>query len=374
MGDIKAWGGDAKVVASSAEISRVIAQIRLAQDCLRQLLQPIDLVAGSNQLKRIGVALELGGVLEKLDHLESACIAASREYFSGEQEIAADLPSMAEGAIDSGLFRETLVGVRQVGAPGSAAALGPGMAAGSPTAQTPAGAPASIESFVANLHSTDDRGDNLIRVDLLPDSLFIAYIPGTQIWAATAGKNPFDATSNVAAMAGPNLAATERGVQEALRQAGAGRHDRVILVGHSQGGIIAANLASREGVQSRDAKAPGTQFRVVGLITAGAPIGHLRDRVSVPTLSLEHTNDLVPHLDGQKNPIKENWATATRQVKAEGLTGPHELAKYQETAKLVDEIDHDGVQKIRGEILGTVAGAQVLETRWYEISRLDNAK
>jgi hypothetical protein len=353
VGDIKAWGGDAKVVASSSEITRVIAQIRLAQECLRQLLQPIDLIAGPNQLKRIGVALELGGVLEKLDHLESACVAASREYFSGEEEIAADLPSMAEGAIDSGIFRETQVGVRQVRAP----------------IQELARAPDSIEAFVANLHSTDDRGENLIRVDLLPDSLFIAYIPGTQIWAATAGKNPFDATSNVAAMAGPNLAATERGVQEALRQAGAGRHDRVILVGHSQGGIIAANLASREGVQSHDAKAPGTQFRVVGLITAGAPIGHLRDRVGVPTLSLEHTNDLVPHLDGQKNPIKENWATATRQVKADGLTGPHELSRYQETAKLVDEIDYDGVQKIRGEILGLVAGAEVVETRWFEISR-----
>lgn len=369
---LKTWGGDAKTVASSLEIERVLAKIRLAEECLRSMVTPLA-VAGqvanvfTGETKSIAVGLELPALIEKLRHLELACIEASRAYFQGETELAADIPSLAHAAIESGVFRETGVAVREVFEPQQAAS---------------GRAPDQIAELIWHLQRTDEHTQNRVRIDRLEFSsgleaeinagappLFIAYVPGTQVWSATAGENPFDATSNVAAMANPNLAATERGLEQALALAGAGVGARVLLVGHSQGGIVSANLATRSGFHFFNGPAPETKFKVVGLLTAGAPIGHLRNQMNVPTMSLEHSNDLVPKLDGQLNPNRSNWVTATRVIQGANPLQAHELKNYVETAKLVDQAQDQGAKLIRDKILGLTKGAAVAETRWFELTR-----
>jgi len=379
MGELKIWGGDAKVVASNGEIERVLAGLQACEGWLRQMAEPLDYFRQTG--KSMAVGLELPRVFERLDWLQLSCRTASEAYFQGESELVGDIPAMAGLAVEAGLFSETEVSVVEMAGPtgGTAGKVFPG----SP-------APSSIAQLVGTLGQVDDAAADKIRVDRLTPllassgALFVAYVPGTQIWSATKGKNVFDATSNVAAMAGRNLAASERAVDQALRMAGDGRGDRVLLVGHSQGGIVAGNLASRQGYQSHDAKARGTGYQVAGLVTIGSPIGQLADLVRVPTLSIEHTNDVVPKFDNRQNPLQSNWVTATREVKAEGLTGPHEIARYRETAelvdrtatqpasstRLVDEVARPGLQDIRQQILSVLAERKIEKSSWFQLNRV----
>jgi hypothetical protein len=76
-----------------------------------------------------------------------------------------------------------------------------------------------------------------------------------------------------------------RAVAEALRRAGVPSGSELMVVGHSQGGITAMNLAAAGG------------YRVTHVIAAGAPIANKRS-AGARVLSIENRGDLVPALDG----------------------------------------------------------------------------
>lgn len=163
---------------------------------------------------------------------------------------------------------------------------------------------------------------------------FVVYVPGTQsaalgrILPAPTGKqgNPFDLRSNLNAMASPGLAASEQAVQKALATAGAGNKpgDRVLFVGHSQGALISANIASTE-----------QRYKVSGLISIAGPIGHL-DLSGVPTLALEHDDDPVPALSGGRNPLTAELVTVRAASGQEGLIAAHSIESYRVLAREVD--------------------------------------
>ena len=74
-----------------------------------------------------------------------------------------------------------------------------------------------------------------------------------------------------------------------MRDAGIGSDEPVLLVGHSQGGIEAAWIASHS-----------SEFSVTQVVTAGSPIAVLGDYpAGTQVLSLEHHGDVVPLLDGR---------------------------------------------------------------------------
>ena len=79
-------------------------------------------------------------------------------------------------------------------------------------------------------------------------SAWVVVVPGTQEWSPRAGPNPFDLTTDVRALAGEaTLAAAGVAAALTLARSRSGRataDDPVLLVGHSQGGILAAALAS----------------------------------------------------------------------------------------------------------------------------------
>jgi len=93
---------------------------------------------------------------------------------------------------------------------------------------------------------------------------------------------------------------------------------------------------------------------------ASAPV-----QEGVPVLSIEHAEDLVPATAGVGHPSDE-LVTVTRSVidaerRYETLLPAHELARYRETAALVDESEEERLvafQSLVGEVTGGGRGEQ----------------
>lgn len=112
-------------------------------------------------------------------------------------------------------------------------------------------------------------------------------IRGTQSFGA-GKKGPQDMLTNfqgVGGMASDQLYA----IQEAMDDAGIAPGEAVEFAGHSQGGIMAAQLAANPDVRSR--------YNVVSVVTAGSPTATIAP-ADVPVLSYENSGDSVPGLDG----------------------------------------------------------------------------
>lgn len=149
---------------------------------------------------------------------------------------------------------------------------------------------------------------------------WLMVIPGTR--EKFAHPNPQDYLSNLQMMADqsddlvPALGA-------ALRSLPIGRNDTVSLIGHSQGGIAAAELAADP--RLREA------VRIDHVVTLGSPVGQIggipeETRVT----NLESSRDFVPALDGLANTNSENHMTVVFDAKEpiEGSWHPHDLASY----------------------------------------------
>ena len=112
-------------------------------------------------------------------------------------------------------------------------------------------------------------------------------IRGTQSFGA-GEKGPQDMLTNfqgVGGMASDQLYA----IQKAMDDAGIAPGEAVEFAGHSQGGIMAAQLAANPDVRSR--------YNVVSVVTAGSPTATIAP-TDVPVLSYENSGDIVPGLDG----------------------------------------------------------------------------
>lgn len=169
---------------------------------------------------------------------------------------------------------------------------------------TQALAPQTLGQLAARLRVLSNQGLPVVRIESYGqpgDRRFIVYVPGTQNLTPNFSSNPLDMKSNLQLMAGQS-STSSRATVLAMRRAEIGPNDRVMLVGHSQGGLIAADIARR-------AKSGELPFRVEQLLTFGAPLG-LKSPGSLPnTLSIENTDDIVPKLDFKPNEKAENWST-----------------------------------------------------------------
>ncbi|MCR2826472.1 hypothetical protein [Microbacterium sp. zg.Y909] len=158
-------------------------------------------------------------------------------------------------------------------------------------------------------------------------------LPSTQEWLSRLNGDQggvHDLDSNLALVLTPSLRSQyERAVIEAMQQAGVGPNDPVMLVGFSQGGIMAGTLAA----YNRD-------YNWSAVVAAGAPIDHMPIPSSVQVVSVQHDGDPVPHLDsvvtlgldGQARQ-QPNWTTIqTESPRAdEGLHGIHSADAYDQT-------------------------------------------
>ncbi len=155
-------------------------------------------------------------------------------------------------------------------------------------------------------------------------------IRGTQQWT-TGHPNPQDMLTNFQTVAGQESDQT-RAIREGMRMAGIQVGDRVEFVGHSQGGAIAAQLATDPQISE--------DYSVVSVLTAGSPTAGYSPHAEAGMLSLENTRDIVPALDGAANPDEGNALTMYFDGADLGLTDEkgnprfsHDMTVYSEAMR-----------------------------------------
>ncbi|GAA2032295.1 hypothetical protein GCM10009819_15390 [Agromyces tropicus] len=191
---------------------------------------------------------------------------------------------------------------------------------------------------------------------------WIVYSAGTKDFGLEPAAQPYDMTSNLHAVAGASslplavdLAAGERAVRDAMSQAGVRPGDELVVVGHSGGGIIAANLAA------------DPDLHVVAAVNLGGPAAQV-DTGEVPMLSVTHAEDLVPATGGS------GVASASRidVERSVGAIAPqpgspvpaHALREYRATAELVDASDDPRLADFRRTLAGFTDGGAAEATLW----------
>lgn len=251
------------------------------------------------------------------------------------------------------------------------------------------------------------RAPDQVRIDRYvtagePDR-FEVYIGGTRDFSPVATTEPWDLTSNVASLSGEQSGAY-RAVAQGLAAAGADADSPVVVTGYSHGGTVAAQLAA-----SGDYDVRGVY--TLGALAAGVPVP-----AEVPWVAIEHTDDLVPALGGTWNNeapvLVTREALAGAGAEAGSLTGAgagadagaggvaggaagaaagganagaagsdgrdfddslllpaHELARYRETAAMLDGATEDRVIGARAAFGEMGRGADRVESTWYQASR-----
>lgn len=210
--------------------------------------------------------------------------------------------------------------------------------------------PTGAADLLARLHHRDEsariadgtQGDIGVTrvVTRSPDGTvrvaWIVDLPGTKDWQPVPGQRPAvnDLASNLELIAGQPTARVQA-LDTALRQAGASALDPVMLVGHSQGGMVAVRAATE---LSRD-------FRVTHVVTAGSPVGAMPVPPGVQVLSLENSRDVVPYSDGAANPDRPRHVTVTFDTQTGTVTGNHGLdTAYVPAARALDRDDDPSVR------------------------------
>lgn len=190
----------------------------------------------------------------------------------------------------------------------------------------------------------------------------IVDVPGTKSWDPLPNGDVTSLSTNLRARVGESTA-YEQGVLQAMRAAGVTKHDQVLIVGHSEGGMVAVNAA-------RDAVNSG-EFDVTSVVTAGSPIGLSVGSVprSVQVLALENDDDVIPHLDGASNPALPNVTTVSFHSGDGTITDDHSLGDgYLPGAADVDASDDASVRDwLRGA--HPFLDATAADTEDYVITR-----
>lgn len=124
-------------------------------------------------------------------------------------------------------------------------------------------------------------------------SAYIVTVPGTNglfdfPGSVTGGDEAFDNTSNLELQAGQRSASMEA-VMAAMDEADIPEGSPIMLQGHSQGGMVTAELLQDPEFMN--------DYNVTHMITQGAPNDSRSIPDSVQTLAIEHTNDIVPMVD-----------------------------------------------------------------------------
>ncbi len=237
----------------------------------------------------------------------------------------------------------------------------------SPASGSPPRSLADVVAGLARRNLARRGGDVDVRfvVGLGPDGQpvrrVIVDIPGTKNWSPSPhGSDPTSLGTNARAVTG-GTTTYEEGVREVMRRAGVRPGDQVLLVGHSQGGMVALNLA-------RHARETG-EFAVTHVITAGSPIARIPVPRSVRVLAIENDGDVVPHCDGADNQDRTNVTTVTVHRDTGDVVANHTLENgYLPGAGDIDASDNPSVRSYLDSLHPFLDGTKV-DTRTFRIER-----
>ncbi|WP_051923662.1 alpha/beta fold hydrolase [Bifidobacterium biavatii] len=147
-------------------------------------------------------------------------------------------------------------------------------------------------------------------------SAWLITIPGTD----GEHDSPFDWLQNLEIMSDDPVQRmtgdSARMVAEAMRQAGIGADEPVALIGHSQGGIVAATIAADL----------ADQYNIQHVMTAGSPVANHPIPSTTWVTSIEMDDELVAALDGAPNPSTDNWLTIRGHATRTDVTSQGEVS------------------------------------------------
>lgn len=226
--------------------------------------------------------------------------------------------------------------------------------------------PRALSDLVLDLATRNQGRPGEISVSLVTGTdghrRAIVDLPGTKSWNPAPGPDVTSVGTDIIAIAGRSTS-YERGVFAALADAGVGPDTEVMLVGHSEGGIVAVNAA-------RDAAASG-RFRITHVVTAGSPVGDLAKGLpsNVALLSLENTADVVPALDNAPNPDLRNVVTVRERQQHGSIHANHSLEQsYEPEAVDTQTAGNGSVDAFLAGAHGFLSGSS-MTTHAYQISR-----
>lgn len=267
-----------------------------------------------------------------------------------------------------------LAPVRQSGGTSGGTRAGSGTTVPGRATTTPRGA-SQLLSRISALSSSDTNGQVEVLRHTTPldggaqRTSWSVVIRGTQRWDA-GGANPQDLLTNLQGVAGEESDQV-RAVRTAMEMAGIQEGDTIEFTGHSQGGIIAAQMAA-------DPQVAGV-YHVAAVLTAGAPTAGASVGAGVDMLNLENTGDPVPALDGSANTDRGNSTTVHfdgRHVLTGGegaALGPHDLGIYREAVGWMEQEGEGRPEEVsrwvarRASALGLTEGttttSQLFDTR-----------
>jgi hypothetical protein len=293
----------------------------------------------------------------------AAVLAATGDPISAAETVLADDPQLADVVVTALGVPPLLAAAGNRIPDGHGVVRHPGIdrsgAAGRP--------PRSLSDILRNLSQRDGdvhHGEIDVRILTMPDGSrrVIVDITGTKSWTPFPTRDVTSLTTNGRALVGRRTA-YEGGVLAAMRRAGVRRTDEVMLVGHSEGGMVAVTTA-------RDAARSG-EFDVTHVVTVGSPIGRTVAAVParVKVLALENTRDVVPHLDGVANPDRPNVTTVSSRHGDGTVVGDHDInGSYVAVASDVDASSNRSVRDFLGGARQYFQ-ATTVETHTYQVQR-----
>jgi pimeloyl-ACP methyl ester carboxylesterase len=161
--------------------------------------------------------------------------------------------------------------------------------------------PSSISSMLGEIGDLENQPEASIAVQRIVGhdgvARYVVALSGMRNLTST--QDPEDLIGAVAATVGTRtnyVTCVREALDTVLVPVGA----QVLLVGHSQGGIVAMDLAG-------DPAFNGARVRVTQVIAAGSPISSKQVAPGSGTrvLSIENVNDIVTHLDAVDPPAKQ---------------------------------------------------------------------
>ena len=185
---------------------------------------------------------------------------------------------------------------------------------------------------------------------------WIITLPSTQDW--NLGSDPGavnDLGGNLTMMLLPEVQTQyERAVLEAMKQAGVQSDDQVMLVGFSQGGILAGLMAQK---YANGGNMSHGGYNITDIVAAGSPIEGFSIPDSVHVISTEHTWDPVHQLDMHAGPAPDNFETVTGGDQWIKPGDAHFAAHYTETLLNADEASGGALTREVSEFLTGDANA-----------------
>ncbi|SDK38888.1 hypothetical protein SAMN05216282_105185 [Cryobacterium psychrotolerans] len=304
------WIGDPRLLANPA----VVALVRV-------LVSSVDDVAAG----AVGVPFPVSAALGD----EGAGLFGVTTTAAGTLAVARSI----------GMLRETPVTVTRVGKP------------------RPARPPGGFADLAARIPRVSTGGPQ-VRIERYggaADAAWLVYIGGTAEWSPVSAGEPWDMTSNITAVAEQG-AGSYRAVVQAMHEAGIRPTDAVIPVGHSQGGLVAAQLAA------------AGEFNTVAVATFGAPVAKVPVPPGLPVIAVEHSEDLVPALGGAARDAAARL-TVSRELYADAAVPAsplpaHGLVTYRETARMIDASPAPALADFRTLLAATVGTAPGVASRW----------